>query len=94
MYFIKLYTGVTTKLYQVISNDTKNTDITDTIIDLGHKLDLTIVAEGVENDIQLQYLKDNRCDKIQGYLFSKPLPVGEVENLLTTFEGKNKTIES
>jgi diguanylate cyclase (GGDEF)-like protein len=65
-----------------IASPCSNTDVTDTIIDLGHKMNLTIVAEGVETDEQLQYLKENGCDKIQGYLFSKPLPISELESML------------
>ena len=69
-----------------ISNPKANTDVTDTIIDLGHKMNLTIVAEGVETDEQLQYLKKNNCDKIQGYLFAKPLPVAELEIMIEEHE--------
>jgi len=69
-----------------ISNTNSNTDVTDAIIELGHKMNLTIVAEGVETDAQLQYLKRNNCDKIQGFLFSKPLPVAELESMI--FEHK------
>jgi|GEM_PF-6495394 len=43
------------------------------IISIAHKLDLIIIAEGVENSSQLEYLKMAECDAIQGYLFSKPL---------------------
>lgn len=56
--------------------------VTDCIIELGHKMGLTIVAEGVETENQLEYLAKNRCDKLQGYLFSKPLPPIELEKLL------------
>lgn len=47
--------------------------ITGDIISMGHRLGHCIVAEGVEYDKQRQYLKDHGCDKIQGYLISKPL---------------------
>jgi len=43
------------------------------IISIAHKLGHYTIAEGVEHDIQLQYLKEHNCDKIQGYLISKPL---------------------
>lgn len=43
------------------------------IIKLGHKLNLNIVAEGVETEQQLQLLKKMKCDSIQGFLFSKPI---------------------
>ena len=69
-----------------ISNPKSNTDVTDAIIDLGHKMNLSIVAEGVETEEQLQYLKKNNCDKIQGYLFSKPLPIAELEIMIIEHE--------
>ena len=48
-------------------------------IALGKELGLHLVAEGVENYNQLQFLRNNGCDEIQGYYFSKPLPLGEFE---------------
>jgi diguanylate cyclase (GGDEF)-like protein len=56
--------------------------ITGDIISLAHKLDLRVVAEGVETPYQLQYLKDNDCDIIQGYLFNRPLSQSEILRLL------------
>ncbi|NLM09247.1 MAG: EAL domain-containing protein [Clostridiaceae bacterium] len=47
--------------------------ITSDIISMSHKLGHYIVAEGVEYDIQLKYLKEHGCDRVQGYLISKPL---------------------
>lgn len=47
--------------------------ITGDIISMGHKLGHTIIAEGVEDESQLSYLRDKGCDMIQGYLISKPL---------------------
>ncbi|NLP28313.1 MAG: EAL domain-containing protein [Clostridia bacterium] len=65
-----------------ISSDDSNTTLTDSIISLGHKIGLTIVAEGVETTDQLKYLENNKCDMIQGYLFSKPLPPEDISKLL------------
>lgn len=53
------------------------------IITLGKSLGLQIVAEGVENQAQLEFLKTQRCDIYQGYLFSKPIPVSEITSLLS-----------
>lgn len=59
-----------------------NKAITSDIISMSHKLGHSTIAEGVEHDIQLQYLKDHDCDKIQGYLISKPLDENVALDLL------------
>jgi len=56
--------------------------ITKTIILLGKSLNMELIAEGVETDEQLDYLKEFGCDKIQGYLFSRPVPPNEIEKML------------
>jgi len=56
--------------------------LVETIIDLGHKLKLRIVAEGVEKQEQFDYLKEHKCQLIQGYLFSKPLSEEDCFKLL------------
>ncbi|MCR3954854.1 MAG: EAL domain-containing protein [Gudongella sp.] len=52
------------------------------VIDLAHNLGMSVVAEGVENEEQLEFLKDVGCDYAQGYLFHKPLTVDEIDELL------------
>lgn len=52
------------------------------IIDMGHQLELHITAEGVENPKQLEFLKQNKCDDIQGFLFARPMPSDQFEKLL------------
>lgn len=52
------------------------------IISIAHKLNMDVVAEGVETQEQFEYLKNNNCDKIQGFLLSKPLSAEEMEDLL------------
>ncbi|NER40218.1 EAL domain-containing protein [Bacillus megaterium NBRC 15308 = ATCC 14581] len=49
------------------------------IIDLGHVLDLEVIAEGVETEDELKILKSIGTDGIQGFFFSKPLPTEEFE---------------
>ena len=56
-----------------IPGDTKRNAIVATIIYLSESLGIQTVAEGVENEEQLKFLKDNRCHQYQGYLFSQPL---------------------
>lgn len=53
------------------------------VINMGQKMGLHITAEGVENKVQLEFLKKNHCDDIQGFLFAKPMPVAEFENILS-----------
>lgn len=65
-----------------VSTDEEGRTITRHIITLGRSLGMTIIAEGVEYTEQLEYLKKYHCDRIQGYLFSKPLPGEEVKKLL------------
>jgi EAL domain-containing protein (putative c-di-GMP-specific phosphodiesterase class I) len=52
------------------------------IISLAHTLKLRVVAEGVENEHQLDLLRSMKCDITQGYLFSYPLPAAEITKLL------------
>jgi EAL domain-containing protein (putative c-di-GMP-specific phosphodiesterase class I) len=49
---------------------------------MAHSLKLTAVAEGVETEAQLEFLRAQRCDEMQGYLFSAPVPASEFEELL------------
>lgn len=60
-----------------ISEDADSAAIVKAMIQLGHTLQLTVIAEGVETDSQLAFLKNFGCDEIQGYLFSRPLPAEE-----------------
>ncbi|WP_395607489.1 EAL domain-containing protein [Pseudomonas sp. B22129] len=65
-----------------VTSNPQDAAITRTIIELAHSLKLRAVAEGVETQAQLAFLKDAGCDQIQGYLFSRPLPVDTLERLL------------
>jgi EAL domain-containing protein (putative c-di-GMP-specific phosphodiesterase class I) len=47
---------------------------------MGQTLNMQIIAEGVEDEAQVQYLKDIGCNQYQGYYFSKPLSVKDFEN--------------
>ena len=52
------------------------------IINMAHSLKLDVIAEGVEKDAQLAYLRRHGCDEMQGYYFSRPLPENEFEAML------------
>lgn len=75
-----------------ITVDFNDAAITVSIISLGHNLKLKVIAEGVETEAQLAYLRHHGCDEIQGYLFSKPLPVDEFGKLLD--KGGYKTADA
>ena len=57
-------------------------DLVGYIIDMAHTLNLSVVAEGVESEAQLEKLHEYDCDCIQGYVFSRPLPAAEALRLL------------
>jgi diguanylate cyclase (GGDEF)-like protein/PAS domain S-box-containing protein len=65
-----------------VCKDPHDTAIVRAIITLGHALDLTVIAEGVETQEQLQYLSSLGCDVVQGFLFSKSLEARVFEELL------------
>ncbi len=65
-----------------IPDDPDDVTITSAIIALGHRLQMSIVAEGVETEAQLEFLKREGCDEAQGYLVSTPLPADELSLLL------------
>jgi EAL domain-containing protein (putative c-di-GMP-specific phosphodiesterase class I) len=56
--------------------------IVSTIISLAHTLNLKVIAEGVDAEEQRKFLKLLKCDEMQGYLFSRPVPASELEVLL------------
>jgi EAL domain-containing protein (putative c-di-GMP-specific phosphodiesterase class I) len=49
---------------------------------MAHALRLKVIAEGVENEAQLEFLAVNRCDEMQGYHFSRPLPAAQCTQFL------------
>ena len=66
-----------------ISSNENDRYIANTIIALAHKMDIEVVAEGVENYDQLSILQDQLCDILQGYLFSKPITAAELVKIIT-----------
>ena len=51
--------------------------LVDTIISMSHDFRMRVVAEGVENIVQLNYMKDSKCDIIQGFLWGRPVEENE-----------------
>ena len=69
-----------------VARDADDAAIVVSIIALAHNLKLRVVAEGVETAEQLDYLRRHGCDEAQGFYFSRPLPVQEMEALLQAEE--------
>lgn len=61
-----------------ITGELKGKTITSTIISLAHQLNMTVIAEGIEDENQLAYLIQENCDEGQGYYFSRPVPAEEL----------------
>jgi EAL domain-containing protein (putative c-di-GMP-specific phosphodiesterase class I) len=65
-----------------INTSTESAAITAGIIDLAHRLRLEVIAEGVETERQLEVLRQQGCDAIQGHLFSPAVPSRDIVHLL------------
>ncbi|MCL1047602.1 EAL domain-containing protein [Shewanella electrodiphila] len=65
-----------------ISKSDRDLKMVDSIITIAHNMGLSVVGEGVEDDAQLNILKALKCEEIQGYIFSKPVPEVEFTKLL------------
>jgi EAL domain-containing protein (putative c-di-GMP-specific phosphodiesterase class I) len=55
------------------------------VISLGHKLNLRVIAEGVETEQQRDFLRANECDEMQGYLFSRPVTADAIVDMLEAY---------
>jgi EAL domain-containing protein (putative c-di-GMP-specific phosphodiesterase class I)/GGDEF domain-containing protein len=67
---------------EVLISD-RSMQVVKTIIELAHRLDMSVIAEGVEHYEQLVSLDAIKCDFYQGYYFSKPIPIDDFFNILT-----------
>ncbi|WP_308128846.1 EAL domain-containing protein [Bacillus sp. sid0103] len=63
-----------------------------TIIDMGLNLNFAVIAEGIETDEQLHFLKENECKIGQGYLFSKPISAEQMDVYLLSRNEKRSGI--
>jgi diguanylate cyclase (GGDEF)-like protein len=78
--------------YSFVTNlpsDKDSATVTSGIIALAHKLGMQVIAEGVETKVQRDFLQQEQCDWIQGYLISRPLPPEELETWLNTYDPVN-----
>ncbi|RDH81484.1 MAG: response regulator receiver protein [endosymbiont of Galathealinum brachiosum] len=84
--YLKRFPIDTLKIDQAFIRDVKvdheDAALVKAIISMAHGLGMDVIAEGVEVQEQLEFLGANACDTIQGYLFSRPLPAKEMEDLL------------
>ncbi|MFZ3213533.1 MAG: EAL domain-containing protein [Terriglobales bacterium] len=62
---------------QAMTANQDDAAITSTIINMGRSLNLTVIAEGVENEEQISFLRAHGCHEVQGYYFSRPLAVAD-----------------
>lgn len=67
------------------ANDKNATCILKSIIDMAHALDIRIVSEGIETSEQLEMLKSINCEIGQGFLFAKPMPIGDYDKMIKEF---------
>jgi len=73
-----------------VPDEKNDCELVSAIIAMAHNLNMCVVAEGVEQDRQLAFLRERGCDRVQGYLFSAPLPGEEMLTYLLE-EPKPKT---
>lgn len=69
-----------------VNSDNNDAAIVDTILAIAEHLGLKTIAEGVETEAQLAFLKARRCSRFQGYLFSRPISNQQFERLLSTHQ--------
>lgn len=65
----------------------QNQAIVKSIIHMSHSLNMKVIAEGVETNAQLAFLQEQKCDEMQGYHFSKPLPADQMATMLHPVQG-------
>lgn len=69
-------------------NDDNDASIAKTIIGLGHSLNLSVIAEGVETKEHEQFLMEHDCDEVQGWRYSKAIPADEFVEFVHNYNGK------
>lgn len=77
------YVKIDRSFVSELTQDGEDSAIVRAIIAMVHSLDLKVVAEGVETQAQMDFLKAHGCDEMQGYLISRPVPAAEFVGLLS-----------
>ncbi len=72
----------------IVEGDSSN--LVESIINIAKKQSLITVAEGIETETQLTYLKEKGCQYVQGFLWGKPIPKFDLEELLSDLKSQNK----
>jgi len=73
-----------------ITTDKDDAIIAQTVIGLGHSLGMKVIAEGVETEEQLDFLRFNECDEVQGYYTGKPMPAEQLEEYMESHVQKSQ----
>lgn len=76
-----------------IETSTSDLSLVATIISMGRTLGVQVIAEGVETEKQLKYLRSMGCDAIQGFYFCPPLPKSEFEQYVCSIGAKNRSVK-
>ncbi len=71
-----------------IASDPDDAAITQAVISLGHSMGLKVIAEGVETVEQLAFLRERKCDEVQGYYFSRPISAVDIESMFIKSKSK------
>ena len=65
-----------------LAQEPDDATIVRTVIAMAHSLDLEVIAEGVETTDQLEFLRNERCDRVQGFFFSQAIPLATLESYI------------
>ncbi len=76
-----------------IENNVEDRSITKAIIKLGHSLGLKVIAEGVETEEQMEFLRIRHCQEAQGYLISRPIEAEELAEFIRRYSPEVRTAE-
>ena len=79
------YLKIDKEFTRELPNNTHDISISRSIIKMAHELGINVIAEGIENTQQLQFLGKSNCDSAQGFLIAKPMSKENFEDWFTTY---------